>query len=127
MINSDLNCEFGREIFKHETIRRLIEDAEWTGIALDADTLEFTLRHRLEHLARKFEAQPEDLVLLEQLMQDVILATELPFSVQFQQIQNIHYQLGQNIYPKFREKADREVMRPPVNGWLRFCILRIFS
>ncbi|MEJ2476667.1 MAG: DUF3536 domain-containing protein [Desulfobacterales bacterium] len=106
VVNSDLNQEFDREVFDYDAIHNLIEDAERAGIALDADTLEFTLRNRLEQLARKFQAAPGDVDLLDRLAQGVELAVELPFLVRFQEIQNIHYTLGQKEYADFRARAD---------------------
>lgn len=105
VVNSDLNHEFDREELDYDAIHNLIEDAERAGIALEAETLEFTLRNRLEELARKFLAAPEDVVLLEQLTQGVVMAIGLPFFVRLQEIQNIQYTIGQKIYPDFRKKA----------------------
>ncbi|MGA9263388.1 MAG: hypothetical protein WBV95_15530, partial [Desulfobacterales bacterium] len=90
----------------YDAIHNLIEDAERAGIALDAETLEFTLRNRLEQLARKFQAAPDDVDLLDQLAQGVELAVGLPFLVRFQEVQNIHYTLGQKKYDDFRARAD---------------------
>lgn len=106
VVNSDLNHEFDREEFDYDAIHNLIEDAERAGIALDAETLEFTLRNRLEQLARKFQAAPDDVDLLDQLAQGVELAVGLPFLVRFQEVQNIHYTLGQKKYDDFRARAD---------------------
>jgi hypothetical protein len=106
VVNSDLNHEFGREELDYEAIHNLIENAERAGIILDAETLEFTLRNRLEQLARKFQAAPEDVDLLDRLTQGVELAVDLPFLVRFQEVQNIHYTLGQKKYADFRARAD---------------------
>ncbi|HHP7233550.1 MAG TPA: DUF3536 domain-containing protein [Desulfobacterales bacterium] len=107
VINNDLKVEFGREHLEHDTVRTLINDAERAGIALDAETLEFALRQHLERLARELQAEPENLGLLERLIQAVDLAWELPFSVRFQQVQNILYQLRQHPYPEYREKTEQ--------------------
>ena len=64
------------------------------------------MRNRLEQLARKFQAAPDDVDLLDRLTQGVELAVGLPFLVRFQEIQNIHYTLGQKKYADFRERAD---------------------
>jgi alpha-amylase/alpha-mannosidase (GH57 family) len=106
VINNDLNIEFGRVQLEYETIRGLIDDAERAGIALDAETLEFTLRQNLERLAKALKAHPEDLELLKKASLAIELAWELPFFVRFQQVQNIFYQLGRHPYPAFREKAE---------------------
>jgi alpha-amylase/alpha-mannosidase (GH57 family) len=107
VVNSDLNHEFDREELDYDAINNLTEDAERAGIAMDAETLEFTLRNRLEQLARKFQAAPDDLDLLDRLARGVELAVELPFLVRFQEIQNIHYTLGRKKYADFRARADK--------------------
>jgi len=107
VINNDLNVEFAREPLDYDTIRDLIDDAERAGIALDADTLEFTLRHNLERMAAKLRENPADLDLLEQVTLGIELAWELPFFVRFQQIQNVFYGLGQTAYPEYREHAEQ--------------------
>jgi alpha-amylase/alpha-mannosidase (GH57 family) len=106
VVNSDLNQEFDREILTYDAIRGLIEDAERAGIDLDAETLEFTLRRNLERLALELHLHPENLDLLERLAQGIELAAELPFSVRFQEIENIHYTLGQEKYPVYQAKAE---------------------
>ena len=77
------------------------------GIPLEADTLEFTLRRNLERMAARLAKKPDDLTLLERLTRGVELAVDLPFPVRFQQLQNVHYQLAQGSYPKFKQKADK--------------------
>jgi alpha-amylase/alpha-mannosidase (GH57 family) len=105
VVNSDINREFEREALDYVAIHRLIEDADRAGIDLDADTLEFTLRRKLEHLVLQLNAHPEDIDLLNRLTRGVELAVELPFQVNFQQIQNIYYRLGQERFPVYRQKA----------------------
>jgi hypothetical protein len=107
VVNHDLRVEFGRAQLDYEAIQALIEDAERAGIALEADTLEFTLRRNLERLAGELAQDPDNLDLLQELTRGVELAYELPFVVRFQQIQNIHYQLSREIYPLYRKTADR--------------------
>jgi hypothetical protein len=107
VVNSDLNDAFDRQEIEHDKARRLIDDAQRAGITLDADTLEFTLRHNLERQARALQAYPENFDMLERLAEGVELAGELPFSVRFQEVQNAHYQLGQQSYPENREKAEQ--------------------
>ncbi|MGA6924679.1 MAG: hypothetical protein WBY88_03295, partial [Desulfosarcina sp.] len=105
VINSDLNREFGQPELDVDTIRSLVEDARRTGIALDDDTLEFTLRQNLERMARDLLEQPESPARLARLTAGMELAVELPFFVEFHEIQTDHYQLKQTVYPARRESA----------------------
>ncbi len=105
VINSDLNMELGREALDFDAVRTLIDAAERAGIALNDQTLEYTLRRNLERMARAFHAKPEDMAMMEDLTAGLELAVELPFYVKFQEIQNVHYELKQTVYPDFHKKA----------------------
>jgi hypothetical protein len=105
VVNSDLHREFSRDELDHEIIAKLIEDADLSGLSLDADTLEYTLRANLEHLAERFGDNPEQSNLLEKLLAGVELVYALPFDVNLRKVQNIQYDLGQRIYPKYKEKT----------------------
>jgi alpha-amylase/alpha-mannosidase (GH57 family) len=107
VVNHDLKVEFGRAQLDYDAIQALIEEAERAGIALESDTLEFTLRRNLERMADMLADDPADIHLLQELTRGVEMASELPFVVRFQQIQNIHYQLSREIYPTYRRSADK--------------------
>ena len=105
VINEDLRLEFSRDKLDHGAIRNLIEAADLAGISLDARTLEFTLRQKLERLAKKIRQTPEDMDLLARMSAGVNLACILPFKVNLRKVQNVHYELIQRLYPATREKA----------------------
>ena len=105
VINGDLRLEFSRDRLDHEAIRNLIEAADLAGISLDAKTLEFTLRQKLERLAIKVGQTPEDIDLLERMAAAVDLVHTLPFKVNLRKVQNIQYDLVQRLYPVYKEKA----------------------
>jgi hypothetical protein len=106
VLNGDLRLEFGREELDHDVIQNLIEAADLAGIPLDAKTLEFALRQKLVRLAEEMHQTPEDVGLLERMAAAVGLAYVLPFDVNLRKVQNIQYELVQNIYPDFKQKAD---------------------
>jgi len=105
VVNEDLRIEFDREELDHDAIRSLIEAADLAGIALDADTLEFTLRHKLERLAAAYGQNPENIDLLKRMVAGMNLVYALPFHVNLRKAQNIQYDLNQRVYPACREKA----------------------
>ena len=105
VINEDLRQEFSREVMDHDAIRGLIEAADLAGISLDAETLEFALRQKMERLAEDLGRHPEDIGLLERLVAGTELVYALPFDVNLRKVQNIQYDLGLRIYPAFLEKA----------------------
>ncbi|UCF91240.1 MAG: DUF3536 domain-containing protein [Desulfobacterales bacterium] len=107
VINSALRREFSREELDHQAIQSLLEEADRTDIALDADTLEYALRHQLERLAELLAERPEQFERLEKLAAGIQLVYALPFDVQLRKVQDRHYQLGQSRLPEFKKKAAR--------------------
>jgi alpha-amylase/alpha-mannosidase (GH57 family) len=105
VVNEDLRLEFDREELDHDVIQSLIEAAELAGIALDAQTLEFVLRHKLERLAQDYGQNPEQIDLLERMVAGMNLVYALPFHVNLRKAQNIQYDLNQRVYPAYRDKA----------------------
>jgi alpha-amylase/alpha-mannosidase (GH57 family) len=104
-VNSQLQQAFSQGELDYKSIRNLLEEANLSGISLDADTLEFTLREQLEQIAESFKSAPENIELLEILVTGVNLVYSLPFDVNLRKAQNIHYDLGRRIYPVFRQKS----------------------
>jgi hypothetical protein len=105
VVNEDLRLEFSRDELDHDTIRNLIEAADLAGIPLDAETLEFVLRHKLQRLAEEYGQSPEKMDLPERMVAGMNLVYALPFHVNLRKAQNIQYDLNQRIYPVYREKA----------------------
>jgi alpha-amylase/alpha-mannosidase (GH57 family) len=105
IINEDLRLEFSRDKLDHEAIQNLIEAADLAGISLDAKTLEFALRQKLERLAQDFGQTPQDIDLLERMVAAVELVHVLPFDVNLRKVQNIQYDLVQRIYPVYAKEA----------------------
>ncbi|MEJ2660434.1 MAG: DUF3536 domain-containing protein [Desulfobacteraceae bacterium] len=105
VLNHDLYQEFDREPLDVETIRFLLEEADLTDIALNIETLEFTLRKNLEQLAASFEEHPEVFELLERLAVRVDFVATLPFEVNLRKIQDICFGLIESVYHPCCRKA----------------------
>jgi len=105
VINEDLRLELSRDKLDHEAIRNLIEAADLAGISLDAKTLEFALRQKLERLSKQLRQTPEDADLLQRIAAAVALTYTLPFKVNLRKVQNVQYDLVGHIYPVYKEKA----------------------
>jgi hypothetical protein len=87
--------------------RQLLESAARKKVVLNAETLEFAFRRRLEALARRLAEQPEDPSALEELSFAVDFVGRLPFPFQLWDVQNIVYDLLQRVYPLELERARR--------------------
>lgn len=103
-LNRDLKVEFKRDVLDHETIEELLKEAKLAGIALDAETLEFTLRKNLEKKAQQFEEKPDKCDLLKKVRAGVDLVYKLPFDVNLRTLQNIFYGVSQRKFSEYREK-----------------------
>ncbi len=106
-LNTQLRRAFGSEETDFERIGRLLQDAQVAKVALDAPTLEHTLRKSLERMAEQFLAQPCARPLLNKLEAAVSLARSLPFEMNLWKVQNICYDILQNVYPGFQAKAEQ--------------------
>jgi hypothetical protein len=89
-----------------ERIRTLLETAWLEGVAVDAATLEFAYRHRLERMMERLVANPNADFLL-QLDHAASLIQVLPFRVDLWKIQNSYYRLLENIYPQMRRQKEQ--------------------
>jgi alpha-amylase/alpha-mannosidase (GH57 family) len=106
-INAGLRRAFEEKRFDPEQVEDLLKEAGETGIALDADTLEFVFRETVEHMAERLADDPSDLSLIKRLEAAVGLAGSLPFRVNLWRTQNIFYEILQKVYETFRHKADQ--------------------
>jgi hypothetical protein len=88
-INNQLQQALDRPDIDSTTVKALLREAALNKIALDQDTLEFTIRKRLEEQASVFGRNPDDFESLKRLHTLLDIATDLPFSVQLWEAQNL--------------------------------------
>ena len=77
------------------------------NVGLDAETVAFTLRKRIERMASQVSADARDLSLLRRLDSAVGLARSMPFEVVLWQVQNICYEMLQGLYAEQKSKAEQ--------------------
>jgi hypothetical protein len=106
ILSKGLRSAFEREPFDLERIQSLLEEANEEGVTLDAATLEFSIRKRLERMAKAFSADPTDLSKLQELASAVSLLKALPFQVNLWTVQNICYDISQSSYDEIRNRAE---------------------
>jgi alpha-amylase/alpha-mannosidase (GH57 family) len=107
VLNASLRRAFQDEELDPDLIKALLKEAEVDGIPLDADTLEYALRKSLERVGDRLLASPLELPLLQKMEAAMGLLDVLPFQVNLWKIQNICYDLSQNVYPDVQQKAAR--------------------
>jgi hypothetical protein len=86
-------------------IQDLIKETKAVDVHLDAATLEFVLRKKMERMAETC-AKGADLCSVEQLHKAVALARSLPLSVDLWWVQNLCHEWIGRVYGDFRSKAD---------------------
>ncbi|MGD8984057.1 MAG: DUF3536 domain-containing protein [Desulfobacteraceae bacterium] len=105
ILSKSLRSAFEREPFDLGLIESLLEEAKKEGVTLDAATLEFSIRKRLERMSKAFSADPTDLSKLQELASAVSLLKSLPFQVNLWTVQNICYEIFQSSYEELRNRA----------------------
>ena len=106
ILSKSLQGAFERKSFDIGLVESLLEEAREEGVTLDAATLEFSIRKRLERMATAFSADPTDLSKLQELSSAVSLLKSLPFKVNLWTVQNICYEIFQSSYAEFRNRAE---------------------
>jgi hypothetical protein len=90
-VNSQLKQALERPELDTESVRGMLKEAAASNIPLDATTLEYAMRRRLEKEATEFAANPKDPALAGRLRKSVNLIPTLPFPVTLWEVQNICY------------------------------------
>jgi len=105
-LNTQLLRSFGDEEMSLDKIQKLIADAQAAHVTLDAATLEYTFRMKLESMAERFRAAYRDVQVLKRLDAAAGLVRSLPFEVNLWKVQNICYELIELAYRDFRARAE---------------------
>ena len=90
-LNNQLQQALERPEPDFEVIRGLLREAAGEKIALDATTLEYKVRKRLEGDAAAFAADPTDLAAADRMTKLLDLFPSLPFPVTLWEAQNLTY------------------------------------
>jgi len=95
-LNAELRRAIEEEKVNVDLVRALMDEARAVHVNLDAATLEFALRRKLETMAGEWESQPCDLEKVTALEAAVRLARTFPFEVRLWEIQNRYYSVLKN-------------------------------
>jgi alpha-amylase/alpha-mannosidase (GH57 family) len=90
-LNSELRRAIEAENVNVDLVRALMEEARAVHVNLDAATLEFALRRKLQSMAEDWEQHPCDLEKIGSLESAVKLARSFPFEVRLWEIQNVYH------------------------------------
>lgn len=90
-INSQLQHYLERPDIDADGIKSLLREANASKVNIDATTLEFKLRKRIEKEASEFSRDPADPAVLERLLKLLDLVPSFPFPVVLWEAQNLAY------------------------------------
>ena len=90
-LNSQLQHYLDRPDVDFENVQGLLREAAASKIALDATTLEYKIRKRIEKEAANFAENPSDAAPMERMLKLLDLIRALPFPVSIWQAQNVVY------------------------------------
>lgn len=106
-LNTSLRRTFALDVLNLDKINNLLEEAKFLGIKLENEGLSYVLEKSMNQAAVELQAQPGDLARLELLVAMSGLARSLPFYVDLWKVQNIYHRLLLEVYPGYRDRADR--------------------
>jgi alpha-amylase/alpha-mannosidase (GH57 family) len=107
VLNVDLRRLAGDPAADLEEVHRLLAERSALGVDLDAKELSYALEQALEKLVGLLCERPEDPDLLRRMDERVVLALSAPFDVDLWRAQNRCWELGQTVYPRQMEKAEK--------------------
>lgn len=90
-LNAELRRAIEADSLNVDLIRALMEEARAVHVNLDAATLEYALRGKLERMAEEWESQPCNAEKLTSLESAVKLALSFPFEIRLWEIQNVYH------------------------------------
>jgi hypothetical protein len=105
-LNSLLRDALGGDDLELNRVRPLLEESKNLEIVLDAPTLEFVLRKRIEKVAEVVAANVTDLASIEQLRKEVAFVRSLPFKVNLWSVQTSCHEWIEKSYSAFLARAE---------------------
>jgi alpha-amylase/alpha-mannosidase (GH57 family) len=106
-LNSFLRDAFAVDEPEPGRVDRVLKEAKTLGIALDATTLEFVLRKRIETMAEVVAADFANIDSISRLQKAVALLHSLPFLVNLWWVQTLCHKWIGEAYGGFLEKAEK--------------------
>ncbi len=110
VLNTSLRSAFNADDLNVERIKTLIKTAEREKIQWDSAWLAYSLARRFSKMADDLALKPSE-ILLHRFNLAVDLVRMLPFEVDLARVQNVYYQLQQNVYPVFAQQNDAAAIR----------------
>jgi alpha-amylase/alpha-mannosidase (GH57 family) len=108
-VNGKLRNAFTAESLDLDHIHGLLEQSTSAKIALDTETLEFSLQRTIERLAGDLYTEPLSMVKLDALLAAIALAHSLPFEINLWKAQNIYSEMLETVFPKVHPQTEKRL------------------
>ncbi len=105
ILNIDLHRAVSGELLDTEHIKNLIDTAASWKVETDNEGIGYELKENLERMITELKVMPEGMEILNYLGDAVSLAVNMPFSVDLWNVQNIYWEILNEHYPTFVQKA----------------------
>ncbi len=115
IINIDLHRAVGGETIDADAVRNLVETARTWQIELDGEGIGYDFKTNLESMMEALAARPEGIESMKKVLGAATLARSLPFPVDLWTVQNIYWDMLQNVYPGFKARAANQ--EPAAVAW----------
>jgi hypothetical protein len=108
-MNGKLRREFEASDPDIATVQTLLAEAQSEHVTLDSAGLSYALRRALDRSFDRLLQAPTDLDLLMRLTSVIEIVRALPFDVNLWKVQNVYYELLQNVYPAFAAQPPKDL------------------
>ena len=108
MVNTGLERALADENPDLERIESMLDGARKESVALDGSGLGFALGRTMEALMVRLRSDPTDHPTLDKLQAVAVLVNSVPFEVNVWRVQNLYYEMLQQVCPQFRARTDEE-------------------
>ncbi|MCC9166290.1 DUF3536 domain-containing protein [Pontibacter harenae] len=99
-----------------DIIKRLFVEAERMSLKLDLDVLNFAASGRAEKLMQHLQQQPDNIDLMNLIIDLLTTLQQSPLKPDYWQAQNIAFRMRLTTYPYYKNSEDKELMS---SAWVR--------
>lgn len=107
VLNGELLRQFRSERVDAPQVRQILGQCRTDRVALDHETLGYTVKQHLDRLSDLFAERPEDFECLTQFEEAAALTRELPMEINRWKPQNTYHNLLNSVAPTVRSRADQ--------------------
>lgn len=106
-LNTQLRSALEAQSIDRRLVESLLEDIQLTKVPLDHATVEYGYRKNLERMAEHLLTEPDDLTILNNLLEATALLESLPFDVNLRRVQDMGYNILQDFLLRYGEKIQK--------------------